>query len=240
MGVREMIEFLKGFGILYIYFFVCASVALLLRHCIRIPSEVFRKLLHSILLCSLFIWTYVYQTWWIASLAALIFIAIIYPLLSLAEKLDYYSELLTERKKGEIKHSLILVFSMFVILNSICWGCFGQRWLVIACICAWGFGDAAAALIGKKYGKHYLEGKHIEGRKSVEGTLAMFTVSFISVFIVLLIKVNIVWYASLMIAVFTAAASATVELFTLNGMDTITCPFAAATVLLPLLYLWGA
>jgi len=235
-----MIEFLKGFGILLGYYFVCASMALLLRLSISIPSEVFRKLLHFILLCSLFVWIYAFRTWWIASLAALIFVAIVFPLLSLAEKLDCYSELLTERKKGEIKHSLILVFSMFAILNSICWGWLGEKWLVIACICAWGFGDGAAALIGKKYGRHYLEGKHIEGRKSVEGTLAMFIVSLISVLIVLLVHGSIPWYTSLTIAVLTAAVSTIVELFTRNGMDTITCPFAAAAVLLPLLHLWGA
>lgn len=235
-----MIELLKGFGILSGYFFVCASAALLLRRCIHIPSEVFRKLLHLILLCSLFIWVYAFHTWWIASLAALIFIAIVYPLLSLAENLDNYSELLIERRSGEIKHSLLHVFSMFAILNSICWGWIGERWLVIACICAWGFGDAAAALIGKKYGRHYIEGKHIEGRKSIEGTLAMFAVSLLAVFIVLLINGNIAWYASLTIALLTAAACAAVELFTLNGMDTITCPFAAAAVLLPLLKLWSA
>lgn len=235
-----MIEFLHGFGILCGYFLVCASSALLLRHFVRIPSEVFRKLLHIILLCSLFVWIYVFQTWWIASLTALVFVAIIYPLLSLAEKLNCYSELLTERKSGEIKRSLILVFSMFAALNSICWGWLGKRWLVLACICAWGFGDAAAALIGKKYGRHYLEGKLIEGRKSIEGTFAMFTVSFVSVFIVLLIKGNVAWHISLIIAALAAAASAVVELYTRNGMDTITCPFAAAAVILPLLYLWGA
>lgn len=235
-----MIEFLQGFGLLSGYFFACASVALLLRRFVRIPSEVFRKLLHIILLCSLFVWIYAFQTWWIASVAALIFIATVFPLLSLAEKLNCYSELLTERKSGEIKHSLILVFSMFAALNSICWGWLGERWLVLACICAWGFGDAAAALIGKKYGRHYLEGKLIEGRKSVEGTLAMFTVSLVSVLIVLLINGNVAWYVSLTIAVLTAAASSVVELYTRNGMDTITCPFAAAAVLLPLLHLWGA
>lgn len=235
-----MIEFLKVFGILCGYYLVCASAALLVRFYIRISSEVFRKLLHFILLCSLFIWTYAFRTWWIASLAALIFVVIVFPLLSLAEKLDYYSELLTERKSGEIKLSLIIVFGMFAILNSLCWGLLGERWLVIACICAWGFGDAAAALIGKKFGRHYLEGKLIEGRKSIEGTIAMFTVSLISVFIVLLIKGNIEWYACFTIAALTASASATVELFTRNGMDTITCPFAAAAVLLPLLYLWRA
>lgn len=235
-----MIEFLQGFGILCGYFLVCASSALLLRHFVRIPSEVFRKLLHSILISSLFVWIYVFQTWWIASLAALVFIAIAFPLLSLAEKLNCYSELLTERKSGEIKHSLILVFLMFAVLNSICWGWLGHRWLVLACISAWGFGDAAAALVGKKYGRHYLEGKLIEGRKSVEGTLAMFTVSFVSVLIILLINGNVAWYVSVIIAAFTAAASSVVELYTRNGMDTITCPFAAAAVLLPLLHLWGA
>jgi phytol kinase len=235
-----MIEFLRGIGILSGYFFVCASAALLLRLFVSIPSEVFRKTLHIILLCSLIIWVYAFQTWWIASLAALIFIAVVYPLLSFAEKLNCYSELLTERRSGEIKRSLVLVFSMFVVLNSICWGWQGERWLVLACICAWGFGDAAAALIGKKYGKRYLEGKLIEGRKSVEGTHAMFTVSLISVLVVLLVNGNVEWYFSLITAVLTAAASTAVELFTLKGMDTVTCPFAAAAVLLPLLHLWGA
>ena len=235
-----MIEFLQGFGILFGYFLVCASSALLLRRFARIPSEVSRKLLHIILLCSLFLCVYVFQTWWIASLAALIFIAVVFPLLSLAEKLSFYSKLLTERKSGEVKHSLVLVFIMFAVLNSICWGWLGEKWLVLACISAWGFGDAAAALIGKKYGSHYLEGKLIEGRKSVEGTVAMFTVSLISVFIVLLINANVAWYVSIIIAALTAAASSIVELFTRNGMDTITCPFAAAAVILPLLYLWGA
>jgi len=234
-----MIDFLKGFGLLCGYFFISASAALILRHFVRIPSEVFRKLLHLILLCSLFVWIYAFRTWWVASLAALVFTAIVYPLLSLAENWNHYSELLIERRSGEIKQSLVLVFAMFAVLNSICWGWLGERWLVLACICAWGFGDAAAALIGKKYGKHHLEGKLIEGRKSVEGTLAMFTVSFIAVLIVLLVNGNIAWYASLTIALLTAAASSIAELFTRNGMDTVTCPLAAAAVLLPLLYLWG-
>lgn len=188
----------------------------------------------------MFVWVDAFQTWWISSLAALVFVAVVFPLLSLVEKADGYSELLTERKSGEIKRSLVLVFGMFAVLNSICWGWLGQRWLVLACVCAWGFGDAAAALVGKKYGKRFLEGKLIEGRKSIEGTLAMFIVSFIAVLIVVLINANVAWYTGLAIAAATAAASTVVELYTRQGMDTVTCPFAAAAVLLPLLYLWGA
>lgn len=234
-----MREFLTGFGILIGYFLFSASAALLLRHFVRVPTEVFRKLLHMILLCSLIVWVYAFQTWWMASLAALIFVAVVYPLLMLAENLHFYSDLLTERKGGEIKNSLFLVFTMFAVLNSLCWGWLQERWLVIACVCAWGFGDAAAALIGKKFGKHPLEGRLIEGKKSVEGTLAMFVVSFLAVFLVLILNGPLSWYAVVIIAVLTAAASSTVELFTRNGMDTVTCPFAAAAVMLPLLYLWG-
>jgi phytol kinase len=235
-----MIELFQGLGILIVYYILCASCALLLRRFVRIPREVFRKLLHFILLGSLILWTYVFRTWWIASLAALTFAAALYPLLSLAEKIFTFSDLFIERKAGEIKHSFITVFGMFAALNGICWGLLGKKWLVLACICAWGFGDAAAALVGKKYGKHYLEGKHIEGRKSVEGSLAMFSVSLISVFFVLLVNANIAWYDNLAISVLTAAVSSTVELYTRNGMDTITCPFAAAAVILPIMYFIGS
>ena len=234
-----MIEMLQGLGIIGGYFLLCAAGALLLRRLVRIPAEVFRKLLHLILLCSLFAWVYAFQTWWVSSLAALVFVAVVFPLLLLAEKAPGYSELLTERKSGEIKRSLVLVFGMFAVLNSVCWGWLGQRWLVLACVCAWGFGDAAAALVGKKFGRRFLEGKLIEGRKSVEGTLAMFAVSFIAVLAAILINTPVTWYAGLSIAAVTAAASAAVELYTRHGMDTITCPFAAAAVLLPLLHAWG-
>lgn len=232
-------EFLTGFGILIAYFVLCASAALLLRHCVDLPGEVFRKTLHMILLCSLFIWVYAFSTWWVSALAAIVFMAVLFPLLSLAERIRGYSELLTERKHGEVKSSLVIVFGMFAALICICWGWLGEKWLVLPCVFAWGFGDGAAALVGKKFGRHYLEGKLIEGRKSVEGTLAMFTVSFISVLIVLLAHGKAVWYANLPIALLTAAVCAVVELYTRNGMDTLTCPLAAAVVILPLTHLWG-
>ena len=67
----------------------------------------------------------------------------------------------------------------------------------------------------------------------------MFIVSFLSVLVVLLTNGKVAWYASLPIAVLTAAVCAVVELFTRNGMDTLTCPLAAAAVILPLVHLWG-
>ncbi|MDD3654840.1 MAG: hypothetical protein PHO01_11810 [Desulfotomaculaceae bacterium] len=165
--------------------------------------------------------------------------AMVFPILAFAERIPGYAELLIERKRGEIKNSLVVVFIMFAVLICVCWGWQGEKYLVIASVFAWGLGDAAAALVGKRFGRHYIEGKLVEGRKSLEGTLAMFVVSFVSVLIVLLANGTVEWYGYVPIAAVTAAVCAVVELYTKGGMDTITCPFAAAAIMIPLVRLWG-
>lgn len=234
-----MSEFLLGTGYLLVYFVICASAALILRLFIKVPNEVFRKILHGILLGSLLVWVLAFETWWIAVISVVIFEVFVYPILVIAERIKGYSQLLTERKSGELKSSLLIVFTMFAVVISICWGWLNDKLLVFACVYAWGFGDAAAALIGKWFGKHHIEGKHIEGRKSIEGTVAMFLVSLASVFAILMIRGGLAWPWVLLIAFITAVVSAVVELFSLHGNDTIFCPFAAMAVMLPLLHLLG-
>ncbi len=181
-------DFASGYIILLAYFAICASGALVLRRFIKVPKEVFRKILHMILLGSSFVLVYAFKTWLYSATAAILFMGMVFPLLSFAEKIPGYSGLLVERKKGEIKRSLIVVFFMLALLIWICIGIIGQRYLVIASVYAWGLGDAAAALIGKRFGKHFIEGKLVEGRKTVEGTAGMFVVAFFCVFVILIIK----------------------------------------------------
>ncbi|NLL43817.1 MAG: phosphatidate cytidylyltransferase [Firmicutes bacterium] len=233
-------ELVRGFSIIILYFIVLAGLAIFLKQFIKVPKEVFRKILHLILLGSVFGWTYAFETWWIALGAVLTFLLIVFTLLHFAERIPGYSELLVERNKGEIKRSLIAVCAMLAVLITICWGVLGQRYLVIASVAAWGLGDAAAALVGKRFGKRHIEGKFVEGRKSLEGTLAMFVVSFLSVLAILLAFGSLKWHGYIPISLVTAAVSAVVELYTKGGMDTLTCPLAAALVLLPLVRLWGA
>ncbi|NLW17435.1 MAG: phosphatidate cytidylyltransferase [Firmicutes bacterium] len=232
------LEFLAGYGMLLGYFIVCALGALVVRRLVRMPAEVFRKILHFILLGSILVFAYGFSTWWLAAAAAVTFMAMVFPVLALAERTPGYSELLVERKRGEIKRSLVVVFSMFAGLIGICWGWLGEKYLVIASIFAWGFGDAAAALVGKRFGRHYIEGMLVEGRKSLEGTVAMFLVSFVTVLVVLLTHGSMEWYAYVPTAMLTAAVCALVELYTIGGMDTLTCPFAAATILISLSRFW--
>ena len=234
-----MQAFFAGLGVLAIYFVVCASIAFICRRFLRIPDEVFRKILHGILLGSLLVWTVQFDQWYLAALSALAFAAAVYPLLKLAERWKGYSKFVTERSGGELKHSLIVVFVMYAAVVTVCWGWLNEKLLALCSIYAWGIGDAAAALIGKRFGRHALEGKHIEGRKSLEGTLAMFLTSFVCVLAILLLRGGMAWYACVLAAVVTAAVSAVVELYTMHGMDTITCPLAAMAVLLPLVHWLG-
>lgn len=230
---------LIGFGIIGIYFIIAAGAALLCRRFIKIFDEVFRKILHFILLGSLGVWVFAFPTWWEAILAAVIFEVLVYPILLFFEKKKGYSEFVTERKKGELKSSLLVVFTMFIVITFVCWGWLGDRYLVLACVYAWGFGDAAAALIGKRFGKHKITWKHADGKKSWEGTIAMFVTSFLSVMVALLLRGGLVWTGYLLISGAVAVACTLTEFYSKNGIDTITCPLSAMSVLLPLLYVFG-
>lgn len=234
-----MYEFLMGTSYVMIYFVVAASVALLSRHFFKIPDEIFRKTLHGILLASFLFFVFGFKTWWMSVVLAVIFAIVVYPILAFFERFKGYSKLTTERKSGELKTSLLLVFGMFALVASVCWGWAGDKYLVLATIYAWGFGDAAAALVGKYYGKHKIQFKFLDGKKSVEGSEAMFVTSFVSVMVILVCRGGMAIIGYVLVAAIVALVSTVAELYSKNGLDTVICPLSAMVVLLPLVYLFG-
>lgn len=155
------------------------------------------------------------------------------------ERFRQYSEFTTERKRGELKHSLLLVYTMFAVVVVVCWGGFGDKYLALASLYAWGFGDAAAALIGKKFGRHKIHAPRLDGKKSVEGTAAMFILSCVSVFFILTLRGGLGVLPRAIVSVLVGAVSAISELWSKNGNDTVICPLCAMAALLPLVYLFG-
>lgn len=234
-----MSSILLGTTNLLVYFIVVVVIAFSMRILFTINDEVFRKLLHFILLGSFLVLIFSYSTWLMTSMVAIIFEVLVYPILILSERLDKYSEFTTERKKGELKHSLLLVYTMFAVVVAICWGMFGDKYLAIASLYAWGIGDAAAALIGKRFGKHKIHAPYLDGKKSYEGTLAMYFVSCMSVFSILMLRGGLPLVPCIFIALVVGAISAIVELYSKNGYDTVFCPLAAMATILPLVYLFG-
>lgn len=232
-------ELWHGTTIMLAYFVIAAGTALISRALFKIPNELFRKILHGILLLSLLTFVFGYETWWIAALMCVAFAIVVYPILMLLERIKGFSEFTTERKTGELKNSLILVFAMFAAVITVCWGLLGDRMLVLVSIYAWGFGDAAAALVGKQFGKHKITWKYADGKKSFEGSLAMYLVSFLSVMIILICRGGMDMVAYFVIPAIVAAVSTLSELVSKGGNDTVICPISSMVVLLPLVYLFG-
>ena len=234
-----MEELLHGVLALALYIIIVAGTALTCRVLIRIPDELFRKWLHCIVLGFLLVFVFCYKTWWLAVLTIIGFALIIYPVLFFLERFRKFAEMTSERRHGELKESLLLVFGMFAVIISVCWGWLGDRYLVLASVYAWGFGDAAAALIGKKWGKHKMNLPFADKHKSWEGSTAMFLTSLVSVSIVLILRGGLSIAGYIIIPIITALVSTLAELCSKNGYDTAICPISAMAVLIPLVYLFG-
>ncbi len=202
-------------------------------------AELLRKTLHIICMILILLVVNMFATWYDAVFAVIIFVLIGYPILVLLERFPKYSNFFAERRKGEVKRSLLLVSLMVVILISVFWGWLGTTWkyTIIIAVMAWGFGDAAAALVGKAYGDHYIDHNLVEGKKTIEGTLAMFAVSWLVIFVIIMIYTEVPWYLCFIIALLVAPVCAIVELFSRRGMDTITVPISAAILIFTYTYI---
>ncbi len=231
---------LISFG-LYIGYFIVAGILplILFRVILKAPFELVRKMCHMVITLSIFPLVALFETWTTAVLAAIGFALIVYPVLALVERTALYQRLAVERETGEFKRSLLIVQLSISILLAVFWGALGVDWRYVAVVAvmAWGFGDAAAALVGKAFGRRRLQHPRIEGAKTLEGTLAMFTVAGLAIFLTLLIYADQPWYVSVTVALIVAPVSALVELFSRRGMDTITVPLSVAFLVLPLMSL---
>lgn len=86
-----MQELITGTGNVMLYFIIAASSAAAARFLLPIPHEVFRKILHCILLGSLLCFLYSFETWWISALTAIGFALAVYPILMLLERIERFS-----------------------------------------------------------------------------------------------------------------------------------------------------
>lgn len=225
-----MQEAIRGLLLFLGYYAIAACVLLLIGGLIKPPRELFRKMLHIACVLSIFPLVYAFETWYLPVLVVVAFSAIVYPLLVWAERSPRLMALFPQRGNGEFRASLITVFAMMGLLITIFWGFLGAQWkyIVIVAVLAWGLGDAAAALVGKAFGRHPITHRGITGPKTYEGTGAMFLVALVVIYATLTLYGAAPWYFCLLIAIVVAGISATVEYFSPNGSDTITVPLATA------------
>jgi phytol kinase len=228
-----------GLGLFFGYILAAAIPALLIKVYFNPPFEWVRKMLHLLITFSIFPLILCFSTWTMAILAALLLVLIAYPALKLVENTALFKRLAVEREGGEFARSLIVVQVTMATLIFIFWGLLGESWryVAIVAVMAWGLGDAAAALIGKAFGRRRILHRWIQGTKTVEGTLAMYLTAGLAMFISLVLFAGKSWDVCLLVALLVAPVSAGVELFSNRGMDTLTVPLSTAFAILPLMSL---
>lgn len=217
----EFLEYI-GFG---------ALVLIMLHFTMRMPKYVFRKLLHLVAFTSVIEMILVAENWMSASITALLFALLVYPILKLFEDRPWFSGLFVQKKDGEVKLSLLLLFFTAAAVIAFTWGLAGKRHIAIAAILMWGVGDAAAALVGTKFGKHKVKMSLADGKKTWEGSLAMFITAFVCGALSLLLLSDMRWYQCLAMTLPSAAVAAFAELVSRNGNDTVIVPVAVTLTL---------
>ena len=227
-------ETLRCLGIFAIYIACWLCVLLPVRFLTKIPSFIFRKLLHIAAFSCFSVVVLSAKDWTASVILAILIAVLIYPVLSLLEKEPWYGKLFVQKSKGEIKRSLLMLFFMFAALIAVGWGIFGEPVAVACAILMWGVGDAAAALIGIPFGKHKVKSRLTDGKKSYEGSSAMLITSTACGFLFLLLCGQISVGTALLTAFAGAISGTATELLSQSEWDTVTVPTVILGVLLVL------
>jgi hypothetical protein len=220
------------YGNLLKYLAPAVCILLLVRCFCHIPDYIFRKLLHLVAFSIVTVMILSASRWEAACLACLSFAVIVYPILMLLEKEPWFDKFLVQKKPGEIKTSLLLLFVMIAADIAVAWGIFGKKYVAVASVLMWGFGDAAAAIVGIRFGKHVASRKLSDGKKTWEGTIGMFLVSSLAGCITLVLLSGKSVGSCILAAVLSGAVGAFTELVSKDGMDTVTVPAVLVAMLL--------
>ncbi len=239
-----MISDLWGALILLSYYLVMlVAVPVFLKTILKAPNEYVRKLQHVGYSLSVFLLLELFSSWYMAIAAICLLISLAYPFLMLTEKLPFYRRFFVDRSKtgGEYRKQLIYAQLTFVLLILTYWGLLGIKWhyVIAVAVMAWGFGDAAAALVGKAFGRRHILHHWIERAKTCEGTTAMILIAGLAIFLTLFWYAGMPWLPSMLISMAVAPVCGVIELFSRRGSDTITVPLFTAAAVFPLAFLFS-
>ena len=227
--IKQVLHCLAAF---VIFILPCLAILIPVRFLTKLPSFVFRKMLHFIAFSCVTLMILTAPSWQAAAILAVLIAVAVYPILGLLENKPWFGRLFVQKSPGEIKRSLLMLMFMFAALVAVAWGVFGEPVLAAAAILMWGTGDAAAALVGIPLGKHKVRCRFADGKKSWEGTGAMFLTAFISGMLVLCLAQKTPFLTALPAVLIAAVLGAATELFSSSEIDTVTVPVVILAVLL--------
>ena len=203
----------------YVYVFAMIGIGEGLRKWRGYSTEFTRKLIHI----SVGMWAFgtvlLFQHWYFAIIPPLSFVVLNY--------ISYRGEIFKSVETGEKGNLGTVYFPIsFAIIICLFWE---RPNLLVASLMPMTWGDALAAVLGRRYGQRKYS--VLGSTRSVEGSLAMFIFSWLSVFLALLLLPPLGWQASLLYALAVAVFATLVEALSPWHMDNLTVPLLSAALL---------
>ncbi len=210
----------------FAYVFLALGIAEGLRRAFKWPVEFTRKVVHI----SVGMWAWstaaLFSNKWFALICPASFIVLNY--ISYKRGLFLAMESNDKSNLGTVYFPIAFVIIIFVWFDT-------NKPMMIAALMPMTWGDAFAAIIGKRFGAHRYT--VLGSSRSIEGSAAMFAFSFISLMAVVLAFPSATysdWLVSgAIVAAFTALGVTLIEAICPAGLDNLAVP-AATTALLPL------
>lgn len=189
--------------------------------------EVLRKALHSgmgaVTLC--FPWLF-HQTWpvWLLAISCILLLVAIKKIPALARHWSGIVDGVKRVSFGDLYFPLA-VAALFQLSDA-----GGNRVLYLVPIMLMTFADAAAALVGIRFGRHRFQ--IVQSHKSIEGSLSFFAVGFFCVYFPLLIFTSLDHVIIIMVALLVAALAMLLEAVAWAGLDNLFVPLGTYLLLL--------
>ncbi len=231
-------ELLMNLGLLSLsYLYIFAIILVTGKITGRLPKNLSRKFLHIMIGNFIFVIPlFTYRTF---PLNFPLFVAAPFILLTFLVSPSSPLKSLTNRMSGLADvtsgghgYGLVLYAVSYTLLALV----FSpQPYILAAGIIPLAYGDAAASLVGQKFGRHIYS---IFGKKSIEGSIAMFTVCFLGLsasFLFFSYFYTLPLVPFVLSALGIAALATTLEAVTPKGLDNLVVPLCSAVVFLLLL-----
>lgn len=220
------------------YALFCALIPMFMKSVLKLPDEFPRKFQHIAYAMSILLIIELADTWYYAIFSSAMLILFAFPFLFFLERTRWYPKNFVDRdiKGGEMRRSMLLVQLSYIILILLFWGVLGEsyRYLIVIAVITWGYGDAAAALFGKAFGKTRIRVILVDHKKTWFGSNAMTLAAAVTLILMFLFYAHFNWYVSLVLTLIVAPVSSALELFSKKGMDTLFVPVGTAATI----YVW--
>lgn len=207
-----------GVIVSFVFVFLVIYISETLKNKKVLSKEGTRKFIHIGVSNWWFIFMFLFDNIWMAIIPPVVFTILNY--------ISYKKNIIKTMERDENNSLGTIYFPISLLIAVIMSFVINDKVMPGIGILVLGYGDGFAAWIGSKF-----KSKVLNNNKTITGSLTMFIVSFIVIFIMMMIFKDIKMINILLITLITSTLVTIIELLTPKGLDNITVPLSVIGIL---------